>query len=64
MSDRLQGSELDRVGEYDIGQQLAVYLAFENDMRPSLGDRGQRLRIEDEMADGVGIDHPYPPLGQ
>lgn len=56
MSDRLYSPELVRVGENDPGQRLAVYLAFEDDVRPPLGDRGQAFVSQDGMTDGVRVD--------
>jgi hypothetical protein len=56
MSDRLQSSQLTRVIENDPSQSLAVDLAFENDRRPSLGNRAKALLGEDLMADRVRID--------
>ncbi len=64
MSDRLQGSELDRIVEDDAGEQLAVYLAFENGFRPSLGDLRPRFVAENGMADGIGVDRPNSAFGQ
>ena len=56
MSDFLQGSELVWVGEHDPGERLAVYLAFEDDPRPSSRDRGQGFVRQDSMPNGIGVD--------
>ena len=56
MSDFLQSSELLGVGEHDPGERLAVYLAFENDVRPSLRNGVQRFLSEDQMAHRIGVD--------
>ena len=56
MSDRFQRPELARVGENDLSQRLAVYLAFEDDARPPLGDRGEALVGQDRVTDGVRAD--------
>jgi hypothetical protein len=56
MSDFFQNAELVGVGEYDPGERLAVYLAFEDDIRPSVSDRGQGLFSQDRMAHRIGVD--------
>jgi hypothetical protein len=56
MSDFFQSPELVGVGEHDPSQQLAVYLAFEDDTRPSFGDRGQSFIYKDRVAHRIGVD--------
>jgi hypothetical protein len=56
MSDFFQRPELVGVGEHDPGERLAVYLAFEDDIRPSVPDRGQGLISQDRMAHRIGVD--------
>jgi hypothetical protein len=62
MSDLFQGAELAGVGEHDPGERLAVYLAFENDFRPPLGDRVQGLTGQDRMTHRIGVDGADTPL--
>jgi len=64
MSDRLEHLELSRVVENDPGQRLAVYLAFEDDVRPSLGDRGQSFAGQYEVTHGVRVDGVNAPHRQ
>ena len=64
MSDRLEHFELSRVVENDPGQRLAVYLAFEDDVRPPLGDRGQTFAGKNKVTHGVGVDGANAALRQ
>ena len=64
MSDRFQSPELARVGENDPSQRLAVYLAFEDDARPPLGDRGEAFVGQNGVTDGVRVDGVNAPLRQ
>ena len=64
MSDRFQSPELPRVAENDPGQRLAVYLAFEDDVRPPVGDRGQGFVGQDGMTHRVRVDGANAPLRQ
>lgn len=64
MSDRLERRKLTRVLEDDPGQRLASYLAFEDDLRPALGNRAKSLAGEDLMSDLVRIDSADPGVGQ
>ena len=64
MSDRLEFSELFRIGEYDPAEGLAVYLAFEDDLRPSRRDRSPSLVGEDSVTDRIGVDGSDPALRQ
>ena len=64
MSDRFEHLELSRVVENDPGQRLAVYLAFEDDVRPSLGDRGQSFAGQNEVTHGVRVDGVNAPHRQ
>lgn len=62
MSDRLQSNELVPIGEDDPAQRLAVYLAFEDDLRPSLRDRAKTLLVQDRMTNRVRVDGPNASL--
>ena len=64
MSDRLEHLELSRVVENDPGQRLAVYLAFEDDVRPSLGDRSQSFVGKNEVTHRVRVDGVNAPHRQ
>ena len=64
MSDRFEHLELSRVVENNPGQRLAVYLAFEDDVRPSLGDRGQSFTGKNEVTHGVRVDGVNAPHRQ
>lgn len=56
MSDFFQSPELVGVGEHDPSERLAVYLAFEDDLRPPLGDRAQSFISQHRMAHRIGVD--------
>jgi hypothetical protein len=64
MSDRLQGAELARIIEDDASQRLATYLAFENDLRPSLRNGAQALFEQDRVPDRVRIDGVNASFGE
>ena len=64
MSDQFQLNELIGVVEHDPRQCLAVDLAFEDDVRPSLGYSRKSLGAEDQMPDRVRIDGANSMIGQ